>query len=82
MAEPKPGAHAASSASVSPRGRTMLWVGGLLAGAAVFYGGLLVGSSSEIPANTNVLGVQIGVTAELGGEIDGERAERNAGRDR
>ncbi len=60
MAEPKPGAHAASSTSVSPRGRAMLWGGGLLAGAAVFYGGLLVGSSSEIPANTNVLGVQIG----------------------
>jgi len=60
VAEPKPGAHAASSTSLSPRGRALLWVGGLLAGAAAFYGGLLVGSNSDIPANTNVLGVQIG----------------------
>ena len=60
MAEPKTSAHAAPSTSLSPRGRMLLWVGGLLAGVAAFYGGLLVGSNSDIPANTNVLGVQIG----------------------
>ena len=41
--------------------RALLTVGGVLAGAAAFYAGMLVGSAGDdVPANTTVLGVQIG----------------------
>jgi len=40
--------------------RTLLITGGVLAGAAAFYSGMLVGSAGDVPANTTVLGVQIG----------------------
>jgi vancomycin resistance protein YoaR len=65
VAGAKEGTHAAATPaktapSLASTGRAWFWVGGILAGAAVFYGGLLVGSNSEIPGNTNVLGVQIG----------------------
>ena len=39
---------------------TLLVVLGVLAGALAFYLGMVLGSSSDIPANTTVLGVQIG----------------------
>ena len=40
--------------------RTILVVLGAVAGALAFYLGMVLGSSSDIPANTTVLGVQIG----------------------
>ena len=40
--------------------RTLLVVLGAVAGALAFYLGMVLGSSSDIPANTTVLGVQIG----------------------
>ncbi len=40
--------------------RTLLVVLGVVAGALAFYLGMVLGSSSDIPANTTVLGVQIG----------------------
>lgn len=40
--------------------RTLLTAGAIVAGAAAFYAGMLVGSTGDIPANTTVLGVQIG----------------------
>ncbi len=40
--------------------RTLLVVLGVLAGAVAFYLGMVLGSSSDVPANTTVLGVQIG----------------------
>ena len=40
--------------------RTLLVVLGAVAGAVAFYLGMVLGSSSDIPANTTVLGVQIG----------------------
>ena len=40
--------------------RTLLVVLGTVAGAVAFYLGMVLGSSSDIPANTTVLGVQIG----------------------
>lgn len=42
------------------RQRALLISGAIVAGAAAFYAGMLVGSSGDIPANTTVLGVQIG----------------------
>ena len=39
---------------------TLLVVLGTVAGALAFYLGMVLGSSSDIPANTTVLGVQIG----------------------
>jgi vancomycin resistance protein YoaR len=41
-------------------GRIALIAGGILAGVAAFYAGMIVGSGSDVPANTTVLGVQIG----------------------
>lgn len=41
-------------------GRIALIAGGVLAGVAAFYAGMIVGSGSDVPANTTVLGVQIG----------------------
>ena len=38
--------------------RTLLVVLGAVAGALAFYLGMVLGSSSDIPANTTVLGVQ------------------------
>lgn len=44
-----------------PGGRRALLISGaVLAGAAAFYSGMLVGSAGDVPANTTVLGVQIG----------------------
>lgn len=40
--------------------RALLTAGAIVAGAAAFYAGMLVGSSGDVPANTTVLGVQIG----------------------
>jgi vancomycin resistance protein YoaR len=40
--------------------RGLLVALGVVAGAVVFYLGMVLGSSSDIPANTTVLGVQIG----------------------
>lgn len=45
--------------SPNPR-RGLLVALGVLAGALVFYLGMILGSSSDIPANTSVLGVGIG----------------------
>lgn len=45
--------------STTPR-RGLLVALGVVAGALVFYLGLIVGSSSDIPANTTVMGVAIG----------------------
>lgn len=41
-------------------GRIALIVGGVVAGIVAFYAGMIVGSGSDVPANTTVLGVQIG----------------------
>jgi vancomycin resistance protein YoaR len=48
-----------SKADASPR-RALLVVMGSLGAALAFYLGMIVGSSSDIAANTTVLGVQIG----------------------
>ncbi len=40
--------------------RALLTAGAIVAGAAAFYAGMLVGSTGDVPANTTVLGVQIG----------------------
>ncbi|MBM3685528.1 MAG: hypothetical protein FJW85_00785 [Actinobacteria bacterium] len=40
--------------------RALLVVLGVIAGAVAFYLGMLLGSSSDVPPNTTVLGVQIG----------------------
>jgi vancomycin resistance protein YoaR len=40
--------------------RTLLVVLGVVAGAVAFYLGMVLGSSSDVPANTTVQGVQIG----------------------
>lgn len=40
--------------------RTLLVVLGAVAGALAFYLGMVLGSTSDVPANTTVLGVQIG----------------------
>lgn len=51
--------QAPESSSPSPR-RALLIALGAVAGALAFYLGMVLGSSSDIPANTTVLGVQIG----------------------
>ena len=55
-------AEEAPSAGNSGAGgrRALLVVLGTVAGALAFYLGMVLGSSSDIPANTTVLGVQIG----------------------
>lgn len=50
-----------SGPEVGPGGRRALLVAlGVVAGALAFYLGMVLGASSDIPANTTVLGVQIG----------------------
>ena len=46
--------------------RGLLVALGVVAGAVVFYLGMVLGSSSDIPANTTVLGVQIGGMSRAG----------------
>ena len=53
------GDQASAQRATSPR-RALLLALGALGAAIAFYLGMIVGSSSDIPANTTVLGVQIG----------------------
>ena len=50
----------APQGSVMSGRRAALVAMGVVAGALVFYLGMMFGSSSDIPANTTVLGVNIG----------------------
>ena len=60
--------------------RALLITGAVLAGAAAFYSGMLVGSAGDVPANTTVLGVQIGglSQAEAVAVLDDELSPRAA----
>ena len=57
MAPPEPDQ---APADRNPARASLLVALAVVAGAIVFYLGMLLGSSSDIPANTTVLGVQIG----------------------
>lgn len=54
--------------SLAQPGRIALILGGVLAGAAAFYAGMVIGAGTGIPANTTVLGVQIGGLSEARAE--------------
>ncbi len=64
MSSPSPRPAAAES-PVPPR-RTAIVVGGVVAGAALLYVGLVMGSGGDIPTGTTVVGIDIGgqTTAE------------------
>lgn len=57
---PEAGQHARATPGGVGGRRALLAAGAVLAGSAAFYLGMLVGTSGDIPANTTVLGVQIG----------------------
>ena len=57
---PEAGNHARATPGGAGGRRALLAAGAVLAGSAAFYLGMLVGTSGDIPANTTVLGVQIG----------------------
>jgi vancomycin resistance protein YoaR len=57
---PEAGNHARPTPGGAGGRRALLAAGAVLAGGAAFYLGMLVGTSGDIPANTTVLGVQVG----------------------
>jgi vancomycin resistance protein YoaR len=57
---PEAGNHARPTPGGAGGRRALLAAGAVLAGSAAFYMGMLVGTSGDIPANTTVLGVQVG----------------------
>jgi vancomycin resistance protein YoaR len=75
---PEAGQHARPTPGGVGGRRALLAAGAVLAGSAAFYLGMLVGTSGDIPANTTVLGVQIGglSQAEATAVLDTELAPR------
>jgi vancomycin resistance protein YoaR len=54
------GEESSPAAAGSSRRGPLLVAAGVVAGALAFYLGMILGSSTDVPANTTVLGVQIG----------------------